>query len=194
MKNKKGLIIAIVIVAVVLCLSCCCCSSILLGSSNNKDDEVSESVPSTAATTEETTNADVTEATEESTEISTSSEEKSIVITSGVLGEYGRVTVLNKDTDMPAEKYLYKLPAGNYTVTTTYQKLAAFYVVKDEIAMTGSSEYPEELQYVSEGYMLTAGENDFNGTAKKIVEISLAEDESISIPNSGEEFIITPVG
>ena len=55
-------------------------------------------------------------------------------LTGETLGEYGREVVLNAETDMPVSKYLYKLPAGTYTVTTE-EKYAAFSVVKDEIGM-----------------------------------------------------------
>ena len=98
------------------------------------------------------------------------------------IGEYGKKVILNANTDMPAEKYLYKLPAGTYVVTTNFEKLANFYIVKDEITTEeGNTEYPEVLNYVSEAYMLTNGDNDFNGKASKSVEITLGEDESIQV-------------
>lgn len=100
-------------------------------------------------------------------------------LTGEELGEYGKEVILNKDTDMPAKKYLYKLPAGKYKATTTFEKMATFYIVKDEVVKTGTDTYPEELNYVSEQYGLTAGTNDFNGMAKKEVEFTLNEDESI---------------
>ena len=96
------------------------------------------------------------------------------------LGKYGTEITLNANTDMPVKKYLYKLPAGSYTVTTTYDKMATFFIVKDKITIEeGNDKYPEILDYVSEGYLLTAGDNDFNGTAKKSVDIELKADESI---------------
>lgn len=100
-------------------------------------------------------------------------------LTGEELGEYGKEVILNKDTDMPAKKYLYKLPAGKYKATTTFEKMAAFWIVKDEVVKTGTEAYPEELDYVSEQYSLTAGDNDFNGMAKKEVEFTLNDDESI---------------
>ena len=71
-----------------------------------------------------------------------------------VLGEYGKEIVLNANTDAPAKKYLYKIPAGTYTVTTDNLKITGFYIVKDTIT-TEDSEYPEILNYVSEQYSLT---------------------------------------
>lgn len=95
------------------------------------------------------------------------------------LGDYGKKIVLNEKTDMPAEKYLYKLPAGKYTVSTKSEKVASFFVVKDDVGTEeGNNDYPEVLQYVGEGYRLTSGDNDFNGTVKKNVTVSLKEDES----------------
>lgn len=109
-------------------------------------------------------------------------------ITGGETGEYGRVVTLNKDTDLPVDKYLYKLPAGTYKVTTTNEKMASFFIVKDEITIEeGNTDYPEILDYVSTtGYQLTAGEDDFNGHAKKEVVVTIAEDESVSIPIEGD--------
>lgn len=106
-------------------------------------------------------------------------------LTGGEVGEYGKVVTLNKDTDLPVDKYLYKLPAGTYKVTTTNEKMASFFIVKDETTIEeGSTDYPEILDYVSAtGYQLTAGEDDFNGHAKKEVVVTLAEDESVSILN-----------
>ena len=97
------------------------------------------------------------------------------------IGQYGKEVILNADTDMPSTKYLYKLPAGSYTVTTTFDKLAAFWIVKDEPVNTGTDAYPEELSYVGGQYSLTNGKDDFNGMAKKQVEVTIGEDESILI-------------
>ena len=99
------------------------------------------------------------------------------------LGEYGKMVILNENTDLPATKYLYKLPAGTYEVTTDTDKMASFFIVKDEINHNSDNpDYPEELNYVSsEGYLLTAGDNDFNGHAKKSVTVELAEDENFQI-------------
>ena len=105
---------------------------------------------------------------------------KTYTLTGEQLGEYGREVILNKDTDMPVTKYLYKLPSGTYKVTTNNEKVSSFYIVKDELG-TEESEYPEILQYVSDAYMLTTGFNDLNGRAQKEVEITLNEDESIQI-------------
>lgn len=108
------------------------------------------------------------------------------VLTADETGEYGRIVTLNANTDMPVDKYLYKIPAGKYKVTTDHKKLAGFSIVKDEIG-TEDTDYPEVLQYVetedgTAGYQLTAGDDDFNGHAKQEVFITIGEDESISIP------------
>ena len=98
------------------------------------------------------------------------------------LGEYGRKVILNENTYMPVEKYLYKLPAGTYTVTTTKEKVSCFSVVKDEIGIEeGNTDYPETLQYVGQQYLLTAGNDDFNGTVSKSVVVTLEEDESFQL-------------
>lgn len=108
---------------------------------------------------------------------------KKYELSSNSLGEYGKAVVLNKDSDMPATKNLYKLPAGKYKVTTTNKKYSAFWIVKDEIGKE-DSKYPEILQYVGEQYTLTAGDDDLNGHASKEATITLKEDESIFLPDS----------
>ena len=84
---------------------------------------------------------------------------------------------------MPVAKYLYKLPAGDYVVVNNGEYPINFFVVKDEITTEeGNTEYPEVLDYVSEGLMLMGSNgNDLNGNAKEQIEISLAEDESFQI-------------
>ena len=47
-------------------------------------------------------------------------------IKSGVLGEHGKEVVLNKKTDMPAKKYLYRLSTGIYKATTSFKKIESF--------------------------------------------------------------------
>lgn len=105
--------------------------------------------------------------------------EEVYTIKNGELGDYGKEVILNKDTDLPAKKYLYKLPSGNYKVTTTNEKYSTFWIVKDEVVRTGTSDYPEELNYVSEQYMLTASDNLLNGQATNTASITLNNDESI---------------
>lgn len=109
-----------------------------------------------------------------------SSENIQYTITGETLGELGKEIILNKNTDMPTTKYLYKLPEGSYKVTTNTTGLGNFYIVKDEIT-TEDTAYPEILNYVGSAYMLTNGNNTFNGKAKKEVTITLKDDESIQI-------------
>ena len=102
-------------------------------------------------------------------------------LTGGEIGKYGREITLNANTDMPAKKILYKIPAGTYKVTTTYEKLSAFWIVKDNPVNTGTEQYPEELKYVGGQHSLTAGNNNFNGMAVKEDEVTINADESINI-------------
>lgn len=95
------------------------------------------------------------------------------------LGQYGKKVTLNADSDMPTDKYIYKLPASDYLVSTTTDKVAQFSIVKDEVVTEDAdSDYPENFQYVGDAYLLTAGDDDYNGKAKKSVTVTLGEDES----------------
>lgn len=136
----------------------------------------SVSVTSEATEKESNNTAETTVITE------TNAPTEKYVLVGEELGEYGRKVFLNKNTDMPVEKYLYKLPAGTYTVTTTNEKMSAFGIVKDEIGIEeGNTDYPEILQYVGQQYLLTAGDDDFNGNASKSVVVTLAEDECFQL-------------
>lgn len=110
----------------------------------------------------------------------------SYTITGQTAGEYGKEVILNANSDAPASKYLYKLPSGKYKVTTTYEKMASFFIVKDQIKIdSDDKDYPETLDYVEgKSYLLTAGKDDFNGKAKKEVEVTIEEDESVQIVDS----------
>ena len=131
--------------------------------------------------------SDGTESSEEYTE-----DNADIVLVAGELGEYGRVITLNADTDMPDDRYLYKIPAGKYKVITTWSKMTSFGIVNDnnEKAIDPDTNY-EYMPHVGDDYSLTAGEDDFNGHAEKEVVITLGEDESIWLPYT-KESIETP--
>lgn len=101
----------------------------------------------------------------------TNNSEISYTLTGETLGEYGKKITLNKDTDMPVEKYLYKLPAGSYVITTSEDKTVAFNIVKDKIITNKDEKYPEELDYVEN--------NLIKQNEKKT--ITLKDDESIQI-------------
>ncbi len=128
------------------------------------------------------TMTDAKESLDNSNQESTINEAVTYRLVGEELGEYGKMVILNENTDLPVEKYLYKLPAGTYTVTTTNEKMASFFIVKDEIGIDEeNTDYPEILQYVGQGYLLTAGENDYNGNAKKNVTVTLADDECFQL-------------
>ena len=105
--------------------------------------------------------------------MSDNSSKKTYTITGETLGEYGKKITLNKNTDIPTDKYLYKIPAGTYTATTNNDKKTSFFIVKDEIHKTDDKKYPEELNYVEgASYLLTKGQT---------VEFTIKEDESIQL-------------
>lgn len=164
----------------------------LIGSCSNKGNEAVVEEP---ATQEEAAAQKQEEPKETATEAETKPAGKIYELSGADLGEYGTAVVLNKDTDMPVEKHLYKLPAGKYKVTTTNEKVSSFYIVKDEVGIEeGNETYPENLVYVdANGYLLTAGDNDFNGHAQKEVVIELAADESISLPTETDTIIVEEV-
>ncbi|MDR1563914.1 MAG: hypothetical protein LBS74_03045 [Oscillospiraceae bacterium] len=102
------------------------------------------------------------------------------------LGEYGKKITLNKDSDTPVDKYIYKLPSGSYKVTTAAENIAAFSIVKDELNNNGDEKYPEELNYIGGQYLLTLGTDTLNGKAVKEVVVTINDDESIQIVGTDE--------
>lgn len=96
---------------------------------------------------------------------------KTYEITGGVIGDYGRKVTLNANTDMPIDRYLQKIPAGTYKVSTDQKVTTYVGIVKDATAMTGNERYPEELQYIVT-QKFEPGET---------FELTLAEDESFLI-------------
>ena len=69
------------------------------------------------------------------------------------------------------DKFLYKIPAGTYKVTTDNEKTTSFNIVKDNIKINKDEKYPEELDYV-QNYLITKNQDQ---------QIELKEDESIQI-------------
>lgn len=116
----------------------------------------------------------ITDKDKQDTSSSTNSSKEETVLTSYTIvgqttGEYGREVILNANSNAPASKYLYKLPSGKYKVTTTYEKMASFFIVKNQIKIdSDNKDYPETLDYIKgKSYLLTAGKDDLNGKVKK---------------------------
>lgn len=165
---KKFLLLVLCAVLMTMCLTAC-------GDSSSKPSNKSKSTTTTTQKNETSSIETTTTAPKES---------KKYALKGGELGDFGKEVVLNKNTDMPTTKYLYKLPAGNYKATTELTSVAAFSIVKDAIGVDNNNpQYPEVLQYSGEvsQYRITAGDNDFNGTVKKEYTITLSADESILI-------------
>ena len=163
--------------------------SIILSNVNKKTDtNISQSIEVTTETVEETTEilSETEQTTEEQMETieSFNKDTADYVLKEGELGEYGRVITLNANSDMPEDKYLYKLPSGTYVVTTNFEKMTGFNIVKDEITIEeGNDDYPECLDYVSSSGYLSANP-DYNENANTQITITLNDDESISIPTT----------
>jgi hypothetical protein len=101
----------------------------------------------------------------------TETSKEAYTLKGGEIGAYGKKVTLNANTDMPVDKYLYKLPAGKYKITTDNKKTTSFFIVKDNITKNQNEKYPEELNIVK-SYLITNSDN---------VEIELKNDESIQI-------------
>lgn len=160
---------------------------IILSKANKKTDTNISSIEMTTETVEETTeiSSETEQTTEEQIETNLFNKDTAdYILKEGELGEYGRVITLNANSDMPVDKYLYKLPSGTYVVTTNFEKMTGFNIVKDEITIEeGNEDYPECLDYVSSSGYLSANP-DYNENANTQITITLNDDESISIPTT----------
>ena len=137
---------------------------IVIGSLGNNNDNATEPVETTPVTKaiEETTPATetivettfATEAAVEETEPSV----PSIVLVAGEAGEYGELFTMNKGTEFEETYYIYRIPAGTYTVTNVGEYMNQFNVYSDEIHVTEDGwEEPAEVIYVK---LLDVGASD----------------------------------
>lgn len=106
----------------------------------------------TEATVEQTTEAtDVPEATE------TTEESLTIDLIAGEPGEYGELFTMNKGTEFEETFYIYRIPAGTYTVTNIGEYMNQFNVYSDEVHIVDGWEEPAEVIYVK---LLDVNESD----------------------------------
>lgn len=140
----------------------------------------STTTPTPTTVPTETTESSITSETTLETEPTLEALE-TYTIVGNELGDYGKVITLNATTDMPVDKYLYKLPAGQYRVHITSEYPTYIYIVKDEIT-TEDTDYPEVLEYVQGYQLMGTNGNDLNGNAVAEATFTLEEDESINIP------------
>lgn len=116
----------------------------ILGAFGNSGSDT-EATPTTQAITEVTT---------EPTEAAT----VSIELIAGEPGEYGELFTLNKDTEFEETYYVYRIPAGTYTVTNAGEYMDQINVCSEEVHTTDEGwEEPAEIFYVK---LLDVGASD----------------------------------
>lgn len=72
-----------------------------------------------------------------------------IVLIAGEAGAYGELFTMNKDTECEETYYIYRIPAGTYTVTNVGEYMSQFNVYSDEIHVNEAGwEEPAEVIYV----------------------------------------------
>ena len=120
----------------------------ILGAFGNSGSDA-ETTPTTAPTTQA-----ITEVTTEPTEAAT----VSIELIAGEPGEYGELFTLNKDTEFEETYYVYRIPAGTYTVTNAGEYPNQINVCSEEVHTTDDGwEEPVEIFYVK---ALDVGDSD----------------------------------
>ena len=113
---------------------------------NSSDDK--GSAENTAEAKIEATTEQTTEATEEAL---------TIELIPGEPGEYGEILTLNEGTEGEESQYVYRIPAGTYTVTNTGEYMNQFNVYSDEVIVT---EYGWEEPADGFAILLDVGESD----------------------------------
>lgn len=104
-----------------------------------------------------------------------------IELVAGEKGEYGELITINKDTEFEETYYIYRVPAGTYTVTNTGDHMGQFNVYGETVYVTedGWEEF-SDVVYVK---LLDVGQSD-------TVEIS--EGQIIEIHEPGQ-YALVPV-
>lgn len=82
----------------------------------------------------------------------------SIELVAGEEGEYGELFTINKGTEFEETYYIYRIPAGTYTVTNTGDYMGQFSVYGETVYIT--EEGWEELSDVFYAIRLDVGESD----------------------------------
>lgn len=94
----------------------------------------------------------------------------SIELVAGEAGEYGELITLNEGTEFAETYYVYRVPAGTYTVTNTGEYMSQFNVYGDTVYVT--EEGWEELSDTVYVKLLDVGQSDTVQIAEgQIIEI-----------------------
>lgn len=97
-------------------------------------------------------------------------ESVSFELIAGEAGEYGELFTINKDTECEETYYIYRIPAGTYTVTNSGKYMNQFNVYGDTVQVNDDGW--EELSDVIYVKLLDVGESDtFTIEDGQIVEI-----------------------
>lgn len=107
--KKKGCLTAIIVLIVLAVIAS-------VGSGGDSSDAPAQSQSATISATE--------------------SKNPSFSIIAGEQGEYGELITLNKDTEFEETYYVYRIPAGTYTVTNAGEYPSQFNVYGDTICKT----------------------------------------------------------
>ena len=95
---------------------------------------------------------------------------ESFELIAGEPGEYGELFTINKDTEFEETYYIYRIPAGSYTVTNSGEYMDQFNVMGETVTVT--EEGYEEFSDVVYVKALAAGESDtFTIADGQIIEI-----------------------
>lgn len=93
----------------------------------------------------------------------------SFELIAGEPGEYGELFTINKDTEFEETYYIYRVPAGSYTVTNSGEYPEQFNVYSEKVYVVDGWEELSDVFYVK---LLAAGESDsFTIEDGQIIEI-----------------------
>lgn len=95
---------------------------------------------------------------EPSTTTTQTAEKLSFTLVAGEKGEYGEWFTINKDTEFEENYYVYRVPAGTYTVTNAGKYMDQFNVYGDKVYTTDAGR--EELSDVIYVKLFKQGESD----------------------------------
>lgn len=120
----------------------------------------------------------IEETVEDTVEDTTEMESLTIELIAGEPGEYGELFTMNKGTEFEETYYIYRIPAGTYTVTNIGEYMNQFNVYSDEVRIVDGWEEVAEVFFskvldvgISDTFTIKDGQYiDIQGPGKFILE------------------------
>lgn len=157
LKKKKRIIIIASVVVLLLIVGAFSRQDKAPENEEESEQQTTGELLAESNSSEETESSEEESISEESVS-SESSQAESIILIAGEQGEYGEMFTINADTEFEENYYIYRVPAGTYTVTLTGKYMDQFNVYGETVYVTEDGW--EELSDVFYVKLFQPGESD----------------------------------